>query len=312
MDKAIRPVVVDDVLGLVGRTPLVRLSRLADEDGGTLYAKLENLNPAGSVKDRVALAMVDRAERQGLLRPGDTIVEPTSGNTGIGLAMVAAVRGYRLVLTMPEDMSAERRSLLSVFGAKIVLTPALEAMGGAVAKARELAAQHGYFMPQQFDNPANPDVHEETTGPEILEALGGKVDAVVAGIGTGGTITGLAAALKKTNPTVRIVGVEPARSAVLSGASPGRHRIQGIGAGFVPGVLRRDLIDAVVAVRDEDAYSTMRELARREGLLVGPSSGAAVHTALQLAKDMGPADNIVVILPDTGERYLSMLPSGRQ
>ncbi|MCL5027212.1 MAG: cysteine synthase A [Chloroflexi bacterium] len=304
--------VADDVLGLIGNTPMVRLSRLASEDAAAVFAKLESLNPAGSVKDRVALAMVEDAERRGLLHPGDTIVEPTSGNTGIGLAMVAAVKGYRLVLTMPEDMSAERQRLLGLFGAEVVLTPALQAMEGAVSAARKLASQHGYFMPQQFDNPANPRVHCEETGAEVLKAmnaLGQQVDALVAGIGTGGTITGVAEALREANPDVLIVGVEPLRSAVLSGKQPGWHRIQGIGAGFVPKVLRRELIHEVLAVSDEDAFAMMRSLARREGLLVGPSSGAAAHAALQVAQRFGRGKSVIVILPDTGERYLSLLLS---
>jgi len=255
--------------------------------------------------------MIEAAEREGLLSPGETIVEPTSGNTGIGLAMVAAIKGYRLVLTMPEDMSEERQALLALFGVECVLTPALEAMSGAVSKARQLASEHGYFMPQQFENPANPEAHRVGTGREIIDAIGGRVDGLVCGIGTGGTITGVAQALKEVNPGVRIIGVEPCRSAVLSGKQPGWHRIQGIGAGFVPGVLKQELLDEVVCVDDEDAFLFVRKLARHEGLLVGPSSGAAAQVAVTLAERLGGEKTIVVIFPDTGERYLSLLAGSK-
>ena len=301
-----RPKIADTVLDLIGNTPMVRLNRLPKPGSATIYAKLESLNPAGSVKDRIALAMVEAAERAGILKPGDTIVEPTSGNTGIGLAMVAAVKGYRLILTMPEDMSIERRRLLQRFGAEIILTPAIEGMTGAVYAAQELVAKHGYFMPQQFENPANPEIHRQTTAREILEATDGRVDAVVIGIGTGGTITGVGEVLKQEVPGVLVVGVEPARAPVLAGGKFRPHAIQGMGASFVPGVLNRDVIDELIHVRDEDAIATAARLTREEGLLVGISSGANVFAALQVAERLGTRKVVVTILPDTGERYLTM------
>ncbi len=301
-----RPKVADSVLDLIGNTPMVRLNRLPKPGSATIYAKLESLNPAGSVKDRIALAMVEAAERAGILKPGDTIVEPTSGNTGIGLAMVAAVKGYRLILTMPEDMSIERRRLLQRFGAEIVLTPAIEGMTGAVYAAQELVAKHGYFMPQQFENPANPEIHRQTTAREILEATDGRVDAVVIGIGTGGTITGVGEVLKQEVPGVLVVGVEPARAPVLAGGKFRPHAIQGLGASFVPGVLNRKVIDELIHVRDEDAIATAARLTREEGLLVGVSSGANVFAALQVAERLGAGKVVVTVLPDTGERYLTM------
>lgn len=307
--------IVEDVLGLVGATPLVRLNRVAGDRSATILAKLESRNPGGSIKDRIAVSMIDEAERAGLLKPGDTIVEPTSGNTGIGLAMVAAVRGYRLILTMPDDMSLERRTLLSLFGAELHLTPAIEAMSGAVFAAEELVRKHGYFMPQQFLNPANPEIHRIATGREILEATDGEIDAFVAGVGTGGTITGVGEMLKEalhaTRPHLLIVAVEPARAAVLSGGRPALHAIQGIGAGFVPGVLNRAILDRVIAVSDEDALSTAKLLIRREGLLVGVSAGANVFAALTVARELGPGRTVVTILPDTGERYLTTYQSIR-
>ena len=297
------------VLDLVGETPLLRLNRVASPDGATVLAKLEAANPAGSVKDRIAVAMVEDAERQGLLRPGAVIVEPTSGNTGIGLAMVAAVKGYRLVLTMPEDMSLERRKLLQRFGAEIRLTPAIEGMTGAVFAAEEIVKETpGAFMPQQFRNPANPAVHERTTGPEILRQTGGRVDAFVAGVGTGGTITGVGHALRAANPAVLIVAVEPARSRVLAGRRAGMHAIQGIGASFVPGVLDRDVYNELIAVGDDDAIEMTRRLTHEEGLLVGISSGANVWAANKVARRLGPGKTVVTMLCDTGERYLSALP----
>jgi cysteine synthase A len=299
--------VVDSALGLVGDTPLVRLNRLPPPGAAVVLAKVEARNPGGSVKDRIALAMVEEAEAEGRLRPGDTIVEPTSGNTGVGLAVVAAVKGYRLLLTMPEDMSAERRTLLGLFGADLLLTPAAEGMSGAVAAAERLVREHGYFMPQQFLNPANPDAHRRTTAREILEATGGRLDAFVAGIGTGGTLSGVGEALKSALPEVRVVGVEPRRAAVLSGGRPSPHRIQGIGAGFVPEVLNREILDEVIPVADEDALATMRRLAREEGLLAGISAGANVFAAVQVAESLGEGRTVVTILPDTGERYLSLL-----
>jgi cysteine synthase A len=299
--------VVDSVLDLIGATPLVRLGRLAAPGSATVLAKLESQNPGGSVKDRIALAMVEDAERQGRLRPGMTLVEPTSGNTGIGLAMVAAVKGYRLILTMPEDMSLERRRLLARFGAEIHLTPAVEGMTGAVFAAEELCrAQPDYVMPQQFQNPANPAIHRRTTALEILEATEGRVDAFVAGVGTGGTITGTGEVLREKLGTVRIVAVEPAGSPVLSGGRFAVHGIQGIGASFVPGVFNRAVVDEIVPVRDEDAMATALRLCREEGLLVGISAGANVWAALSIAARLGEGRVVVTILPDTGERYLSV------
>lgn len=302
------PSPAESALDLIGGTPLVRLNRVAPPEAATLYAKVESRNPGGSVKDRIARAMVEAAERDGRLKPGATIVEPTSGNTGIGLAVVAAVRGYRLVLTMPEDMSAERRKLLARFGAEIVLTPAIEGMGGAIFAAQELATEKGYFMPRQFDNPANPEVHRATTGPEIARDLDGQVDAFVAGVGTGGTITGAGSFLKEElgADRVRVVAVEPARAAVLSGGKWNLHGIQGIGAGFQPGILDRTVLDEIITVRDEDALAMAGRLAREEGLLVGISSGANVFAAAKVATQLGPGKNVVTMLCDTGERYLSV------
>ena len=298
--------IAGSVLELIGRTPMVRLARLPAPGGAAVAAKLESVNPGGSVKDRIAAAMIEDAERRGLLRPGATIVEPTSGNTGIGLAMVAAVRGYRLILTMPEDMSVERQRLLARFGAEIRLTPAIEGMSGAVYAAEELMREHpDWFMPQQFQNPANPEVHRRTTALEILEATGGKLDAFVAGVGTGGTITGVGEVLKQKVPGVRVIAVEPARSPVLSGGRFRPHAIHGIGASFVPGVLNRDVIDRIVQVRDEDALEWSRRLAREEGLLVGVSAGAAAFAACAVAAELAAGQLVVTLLPDTGERYLS-------
>ena len=302
-----RPRLADSVLELIGGTPLVRLRRLPRPGSATVLAKLESANPGGSVKDRIALAMVEDAERRGLLEPGATLVEPTSGNTGIGLAMVAAVKGYRLILTMPEDMSEERRRLLARFGAEIHLTPAIEGMTGAVHAAQELCRAHpGYFMPQQFQNPANPEVHRRTTALEILEATGGRLDAFVAGVGTGGTITGVGEVLREKVRGVRIVAVEPAKSPVLAGGKFGVHGIQGIGASFVPGVFNRAVVDEIVPVRDEDALATALRLTREEGLLVGVSAGANVWAALGVADRLGSDRLVVTVLPDTGERYLSV------
>ena len=298
--------IADSVLDLVGNTPLVRLRRVVPEDSAEVLAKLDSLNPAGSVKDRIALSMIEDAEARGELQPGDTIVEPTSGNTGVGLAMVAAVKGYRLILTMPEDMSVERRRLLSRFGAELVLTPAIEGMSGAVYAAQELVEKHGYFMPQQFNNPANPEIHRRTTAQEIMTATGGQLDAFVAGVGTGGTITGVGEVLKQHDPRILVVAVEPARSAVLAGAKAGLHGIQGIGASFVPSVLNREIYDELIAVSDEDAYTMTARLTKEEGLLVGVSSGANVVVSLQVAAKLGRGKRVVTVLPDTGERYLSV------
>ena len=298
--------IVDSLLDLVGETPMLRLQRVVPPGGAELLGKLESLNPGGSVKDRIAKSMIEAAERDGLLRPGDTIVEPTSGNTGVGLALVAAAKGYRLVLTMPEDYSVERRKLFARYGAELVLTPAIEGMSGAVFAAEELARQPGHFMPQQFQNPANPDVHRRTTAEEIWTATGGRIDAFVAGVGTGGTITGVGAVLRERLPDVRVIAVEPAKSPVLRGGRFGVHGIQGIGASFVPGVLDRDVYDEVMGVSDEDAYAMTARLAREEGVLVGVSAGANVHAALRVAEDMDATQRVVTILCDTGERYLSV------
>ena len=302
-----RPKMAGSVLELVGGTPLVRLNRIPKPGGATVLAKLESLNPGGSVKDRIAVAMVEDAERRGVLKAGATLVEPTSGNTGIGLAMVCAVRGYRIILTMPDDMSAERQRLLARYGAEIHLTPAIEGMSGAVFAAQEICREHPeYFMPMQFENPANPEAHRRTTALEILDATEERLDVFVAAVGTGGTVTGVGEVLKERLPGVRVVGVEPARSPVLSGGRFRPHGIQGIGASFVPGILNRSVLDDIIQVRDEDATTTARRLAREEGLLVGISSGANVFAACQVAETL-PADQVVVtVLCDTGERYLSV------
>ena len=303
----------DSVVACIGNTPLVRLRRLPPADGAAVVGKIENLNPLWSVKDRIAKSMIDAAERAGLIGPDTVVIEPTSGNTGIGLAYVCAVRGYKLAVTMPESMSVERRKLLKALGAELILTPAMEGMPGAVQKAEELVAENpNYYMPQQFKNPANPEVHRKTTAEEIWRDTEGKVDIVVAGVGTGGTITGVGEGLKAKKPGVRVVAVEPVASPVIAQRlagqplHPGRHGIQGIGAGFIPDILNLSILDEVIAVSDEDAFETARQLAKQEGLLCGISSGAAAWAALQLAKrpeNVGKL--IVVILPDLGERYLS-------
>lgn len=297
--------IADDVAELIGNTPLVRLNRIVEAEMATIYAKLECFNPGGSIKDRICLSMIEDAERKELLKPGGTIVEPTSGNTGIGLAMLGAARSYKVILTMPETMSKERISILKFYGAEVILTPGIEGMNGAIKRAEEIVKKTGAFMPQQFNNPANPEAHRRTTAVEILEAMAGKIDALVAGVGTGGTITGVGEVLKSKNPGVKVVAVEPAASPVLSGGQPGPHKIQGIGAGFVPKVLNRSIIDEIIKVTDSDAVETARKLAREEGLFVGISSGAAAFAALAAAKSLGKGKSVVVIFPDTGERYLS-------
>ncbi len=286
---------------------MVRLNRLSPEGGASIYGKLESANPGGSVKDRICLNMIDEAERQGCLKPGATIVEPTSGNTGIGLALVAAVRGYKLILVMPESMSMERASLLSSYGAQLVLTPAWEGMKGSIKEAETIVGQNpDYFMPDQFSNPANPAMHRKTTAPEIWDALDGNIDAFVAAVGTGGTITGCGEVFKQRRPAVKVVAVEPAGSPVLSGGEPGPHKIQGIGAGFVPAVLNRSVLDGVLTVTDDEAYQMAKLLAKKEGLLVGISAGANVFAAQKVAAELGPGKNVVTILCDTGERYISI------
>lgn len=305
--------IAQSVEDLIGKTPLLQLSRLKMKEGfqGNVFAKLEMRNPAGSVKDRVAKAMLDEAERSGKIKPGSVIIEPTSGNTGIGLCALCAARGYRAIIVMPESMSMERRMLMSLYGAEVVLTDASKGMAGAIEKANELVKEiPNSFLPGQFDNPANPAAHLTTTGPEIWEDLEGNIDVFVAGVGTGGTLSGTAAYLKMQNPKIHVVAVEPASSAVLSGEKAGAHAIQGIGAGFVPSVLDTDIFDEIVTVQNEDAYAMLKNLAVSEGILAGISSGAALAAAIALAKDSRfEGKNIVVILPDTGERYLSSLAS---
>ncbi|MGB2705952.1 MAG: cysteine synthase A [Candidatus Omnitrophota bacterium] len=300
--------IADNITKLIGNTPLVRLKKIGAGLSADLMGKLEFFNPGGSVKDRIGLAMIEDAEKNGFLKKGGVIIEPTSGNTGIALALVSAERGYRLILTMPESMSIERRKLLSLFGAEVVLTPAEKGMKGAIEKAEELTKETpNSFMPQQFKNPANPEVHRKTTAEEIWRDTDGKVDILVAGVGTGGTITGVAEAIKKKKPAFKTIAVEPKNSAVLSGGKPGSHRIQGIGAGFIPDVLRRDLIDEIIQVADEDAVSMAKKLSIEEGILAGISSGAALWAGLEVAKRKeNKGKRIVVILPDTGERYLSI------
>jgi cysteine synthase len=297
--------VANSITELIGQTPVVKLNRLVDEDSAEVYLKLEFMNPGSSVKDRIALAMIEAAEKEGKLKSGDTIIEPTSGNTGIGLAMVAAAKGYKAILVMPDTMSLERRNLLRAYGAELVLTPGSEGMRGAIRKAEELANEHGYFMPQQFKNEANPEVHRLTTGPEIVEQMGEQLDAFIAGIGTGGTITGAGEVLREKYPNIKIYAVEPADSPVLSGGKPGPHKIQGIGAGFVPDILNTNIYDEVITVKTEEAFEAARRAAREEGILGGISSGAAIHAALKVAKQLGKGKKVLAIIPSNGERYLS-------
>ena len=298
-------VTVDSLLDLIGNTPVVRLHRIVPESSAEVWAKLESFNPGGSVKDRICRAMIEDAEQSGRLRPGATIVEPTSGNTGIGLALVCAIKGYRLILTMPDTMSEERRSLLTAYGAQLVLTPDTRGMHGAIRKAEEICAEHpDYFMPQQFSNPANPEVHRRTTAVELLARFE-RIDAFVAGVGTGGTITGVGEVLRERMPGVRIVAVEPAASNVLSGGEPGFHTIQGWGAGFVPEILNTDVYHEIATVSDQAARACTRRLAKEEGILAGISSGGACVAALQVAERLGPGKVVVTVFPDTGERYLT-------
>lgn len=298
--------VAGNITELIGRTPTVRLNRIVSADSAAILAKLEYFNPGGSVKDRICLEMIEVAEKQCILKKGSVIIEPTSGNTGIGLAMISAVKGYKCILVMSEAMSLERMYILKAYGAQIVLTPASLGMQGSINKAEEIHRKTpNSFMPQQFKNPANPEAHRKFTAQEILAATGGNLDAFVAGVGTGGTITGVGEILKKHNKDIRIVAVEPSTSAVLSGGKPGPHKIQGIGAGFIPDILNRKIIDQVIQVTDGDAFRTAQRLAKEEGLFVGISAGAATWAALKVAKDLGPGKTIVVVLPDTGERYFS-------
>ncbi|MBY6054385.1 cysteine synthase A [Cytobacillus firmus] len=297
--------VANSISDLVGHTPIVKLNRLVDDNSADVYLKLEYMNPGSSVKDRIALAMITAAEKDGSLKPGDTIIEPTSGNTGIGLAMIAAAKGYKAVLVMPETMSMERRNLLRAYGADLVLTPGPEGMGGAIRKAEELAKEHGYFVPQQFENPANPEVHRLTTGPEITEQMGDQLDAFISGIGTGGTITGAGQVLKEKYKNIKIYAVEPTDSPVLSGGKPGPHKIQGIGAGFVPDTLDTKIYDEVIQIANDEAFNYARRAAKEEGILGGISSGAAISAALKVAKELGKGKKVLAILPSNGERYLS-------
>jgi cysteine synthase A len=297
--------VANSVAELVGQTPIVKLNRIVDENSAEVYLKLEYFNPGSSVKDRIALAMIEAAEEQGLIKPGvDTIIEPTSGNTGIGLAMIAAAKGYKAVFVMPETMSLERRNLLRAYGAELVLTPGPAGMKGAIAKAEELVQEHGYFLPQQFKNQANPEVHRRTTGKEIAEQMD-QLDAFVSGIGTGGTISGAGSVLREEFPEIKIFAIEPTDSPVLSGGSPGPHKLQGLGAGFVPDTLNTDIYDEVLQVNTEEAFAAARRAAREEGILGGISSGAAIHAALEVGKRLGKGKKVLAIIPDNGERYLS-------
>ncbi|WP_419393153.1 cysteine synthase A [Cytobacillus praedii] len=297
--------VANSIAELVGQTPIVKLNRIVDENSAEVFVKLEYMNPGSSVKDRIALAMIEAAEESGELKEGATIIEPTSGNTGIGLAMIAAAKGYKAVLVMPDTMSMERRNLLRAYGAELVLTPGVEGMNGAIRKAGELANEHGYFMPQQFQNLSNPEIHRKTTGKEITEQMGDQLDAFISGIGTGGTITGAGEVLREKYENVKIYAVEPTDSPVLSGGKPGPHKIQGIGAGFVPDILNTEIYDEVIQVTNDEAFEYARRAAKEEGILGGISSGAAIFAALKIAKELGKGRKVLAILPSNGERYLS-------
>ncbi|WP_078378368.1 cysteine synthase A [Sutcliffiella halmapala] len=297
--------VANSIDELVGQTPIVKLNRIVEEDMAEVYLKLEFMNPGSSVKDRIALAMIDAALEEGTLKEGDTIIEPTSGNTGIGLAMIAAAKGLNAILVMPDTMSLERRNLLRAYGAELVLTPGAEGMGGAIRKAEAISKEKGLFMPQQFNNEANPEIHRKTTGKEIVEQMGDQLDAFVSGIGTGGTITGAGEVLKAAYPSIKIVAVEPADSPVLSGGKPGPHKIQGIGAGFVPSILDTEIYEQVITVKNEEAFEYARLAARTEGILGGISSGAAIFAALKVAKELGKGKKVLAVIPSNGERYLS-------
>lgn len=298
--------VANTITDLIGETPLVKLNQLVGENDADVYVKLEYFNPASSVKDRIAISMIEAAEKEGKLKPGDTILEPTSGNTGVGLAMVAAAKGYRALLVMPETMSLERRNLLKAFGAELVLTPGSEAIGGSIRKAEEMAKEHPeYFVPQQFKNENNVKIHRETTAEEIVKQTEGQLDAFVAGVGTGGTVTGVGEVIKERILGVKVIAVEPTGSPVLSGGKPGPQKIQGIGTGFVPDILNTEIYDEIITIEDDDAFHWTRRMAREEGILVGISSGAAVSAALQVARRLGKGKKVLAVLPDNGERYLS-------
>lgn len=300
--------IFNSVTELVGNTPLLKLKRVVPEDAADVYVKLEFKNPAGSVKDRIAMAMIEKAERDGKLKKGGTIVEPTSGNTGIGLAMVAAAKGYHIIIVMPETMSVERRKLMKGYGAELILTPGSDGMKGSIAKAEELVKEKGYFMPMQFDNPENPNIHELTTGPEIISAMNGigkAIDAFVAGVGTGGTLSGIGRALKKENPNTKVYVLEPSESPLLKDGKTGKHGIQGISAGFIPSNLDKNIYDGVIEVSTDEAMNTARKTAKKEGFLPGISAGANVHGAIELAKKLGKGHTVVTVIPDGGDRYLS-------
>ncbi len=298
--------IYNSVTELIGKTPIVKLNKLVPEDSADVFVKLEFFNPGGSAKDRIALSMIEKAEHDGLLKPGDTIIEPTSGNTGIGLSMVGVAKGYKVIIVMPETMSIERRLLMKGYGAELILTPGVDGISGSIREAERLAKENGYFLPLQFENEANPLVHEKTTGPEIHQAFGvNGLDAFVAGIGTGGTITGAGRELKRVYPKIELVGVEPAESAILEGKEAGPHKIQGIGTGFVPKTLDTSVYDKVLSVTGDEAMETAREVGRKEGILVGISSGAAIAAALKVAKELGKGKKVLAVVPDNGERYLS-------